>query len=238
MAAGGIAFDNGTYIAVSAAGTSGQAFISAAAGTPVFGTLTVAGGGTGVVTFANTSALITTGTTSTGAVQNIASVATGQVLVSAGTSTLPAWSAAPAVTSVTLGGGTALANYLQGTFTPAIAFGGAATGVTYTTQTASYTRIGNTIFFSIVLTLSNKGSSVGAATITGLPVASGTGTFGGIPYASNVTFAVTYTNAYWTTAASTLALYQFGAVPGAGTVLDDTHFANNTDLRFSGTYFV
>jgi hypothetical protein len=220
------------------AGSSGQACISGGTGAPTFGTLGVAGGGSGVATFANTSALITSGTTSTGAVQNIASVATGQVLVSAGTSTLPTWSATPAVTSVTLGGGTALANYVQSTFTPTIQFGGAAVGVTYTTQTGTYTRVGNIVFFSIILTLSNKGSSTGAAAIAGLPIATGTVTFGSIPYETNLTFTATYTNAYWTTSASTLVLYQFGAVPGANTALDDTNFGNTTDLRFSGTYFV
>ena len=65
--------------------------------------ITVAQGGSGVATFANTSALICTGTTSTGAVQNIASVASGQVLTSAGTSTLAAFSAYPQLTGLGLG---------------------------------------------------------------------------------------------------------------------------------------
>lgn len=237
--AGELTYWNGTNIAANTAGTSGQAAISGGSGAPTFGTLGVSGGGSGNASFANTSALLASGTTTTGALQNIASVATGQVLISSGTSTLPAWSASPSVTSITLGGGTALANYVQSTFTPAIAFGGASVGVTYTTQTGTYSRIGNMVFFTITLTLSNKGSSTGAATITGLPITSGTVTYGQIQYASNVTFTATYTNAYWSTAsASTLSLYQFGAVPGAGTALDDTNFANNTDLRFSGTYFV
>lgn len=129
----------------------------------------VANGGTGVNTFANTSALITTGTSSTGAVQNIASVATGQVLTSAGTSTIPAWSATPSVTSITLSGGSALSAYTTGTFTPAIAFGGSSTGVTYTTQLGKYWKIGAVVYINIVITLSSKGSQTGSATITGLP---------------------------------------------------------------------
>ena len=40
MAAGGIAFDNGTYIAVNTAGSSNQVLLSAGAGTPVFSTAT------------------------------------------------------------------------------------------------------------------------------------------------------------------------------------------------------
>lgn len=54
--------------------------------------VTVANGGTGDSTFTNNSALLASGTTNTGAFQNIASVATGQVLISQGTSTLPAYS--------------------------------------------------------------------------------------------------------------------------------------------------
>ena len=116
--------------------------------------LTVANGGSGVASFANTSALLATGTTTTGNLQNIASVATGQVLVSAGTSTIPTWSATPSVTSITLSGGTALANYVQGTYGPTL-FGQTTAGVTtYTAQTGYYTRVGNLCYIQGVITAS------------------------------------------------------------------------------------
>jgi hypothetical protein len=199
----------------------------------------VANGGTGVTSFANTSALLASGTTTTGALQNIASVATGQVLVSAGTSTLPAWSASPSVTSITLGGGTALGNYVEGTFTPGVAFGGGTTGITYGTQTGTYTRIGNTVFFSAVIVLTNKGSSTGNATFTGLPIAAvNANQRAVIAQTQNFTYSATYTNLTWVSAASTnFTFLQFSNA--ANTVAaTDANFANNTGLRFEGFYFV
>jgi len=63
-----------------------------------------------------------------------------------------------------------LDTYTEATsFTPTVAFGGASVGVTYTTQTGSYTRIGNLIWFNISIVLSSKGSSTGSCTIEGLP---------------------------------------------------------------------
>jgi len=85
------------------------------------------------------------------------------------------FSGAIAAASIALGGGTALANYLEGTFTPTIAFSGAAVGVTYTTQSGAYTRIGNRVFFELRCFVSSKGSSVGNLQILGLPLAANGG---------------------------------------------------------------
>ena len=56
-----------------------------------------------------------------------------------------------------------------GTFTPVVKFSGASTGITYTTQTGRYRRIGNRVEFSAHVLLSNKGSATGNATMDGLP---------------------------------------------------------------------
>lgn len=66
-------------------------------------------------------------------------------------------------------GPTVLDWYLEGTFTPALKFGGASVGMTYSTQSGRFTRIGNVVTFWIEILLSAKGSSTGSATITGLP---------------------------------------------------------------------
>jgi len=66
-----------------------------------------------------------------------------------------------------------LDDYEEGTFTPTIAFGGASTGVVYTTQTGVYTKIGNLVTFSIALAISNNGSSTGDTTIGTLPFTPG-----------------------------------------------------------------
>ena len=57
-------------------------------------------------------------------------------------------------------------------FTPVVAFGGASVSVAYTTRVARYQKIGKLVYYSIYITLSSKGTSVGALTITGLPFAS------------------------------------------------------------------
>jgi hypothetical protein len=62
-----------------------------------------------------------------------------------------------------------LADYEEGVFTPVLTFGGGSTGITYTTQTGKYTKIGNRVVFNITVELSNKGSSAGGAVISGLP---------------------------------------------------------------------
>ena len=155
---------------VAPSSTSGIPLVSnGASADPSFTTAVVAGGGTGVTSFANTSALLASGTTTTGTLQNIASVATGQVLTSAGTSTLPAWSASPSVTSITLSGGTALSAYAEGTWNPTITNSGSAPTVTYTAQGGTYTKIGNRCTVDIGLTLNSYTAGSGNAQISSLP---------------------------------------------------------------------
>jgi hypothetical protein len=62
-----------------------------------------------------------------------------------------------------------LDDYEEGTFTPAVAFGGASTGVTYSSQAGVYTKIGRVVYFSASVILTSNGSSTGSATVTGLP---------------------------------------------------------------------
>jgi len=62
-----------------------------------------------------------------------------------------------------------ISNYAEGTWTPALQFGGAATGMTYTTQSGTYTRVGRMWTCLCTVRLSAKGSSTGNATLTGLP---------------------------------------------------------------------
>ena len=87
---GGSATDTLSNVAPSA--TSGVALISqGASADPVFGTVVVAGGGTGATSFTAYS-VICGGTTSTGALQNVSGVGTaGQVLLSSGAGALPVW---------------------------------------------------------------------------------------------------------------------------------------------------
>lgn len=68
-----------------------------------------------------------------------------------------------------------------GSWTPVVAFGGASTGITYTTQLGEYKQLANLVFVTALIQLSNVGSATGALTISGLPIAQG-----GTPAASNM----------------------------------------------------
>lgn len=73
---------------------------------------------------------------------------------------------------ISFDGGVNLLDYYESdAWTPVIAFGGGSTGITYTTQVGSYTRIGKFVHAQCQILLSSKGTDTGAATITGLPFA-------------------------------------------------------------------
>jgi hypothetical protein len=58
------------------------------------------------------------------------------------------------------------------TWTPEVKFGGASVGVTYSSQTGTYVKIGDLVYVTGFVTLTSKGSSTGTFTITGLPFTS------------------------------------------------------------------
>lgn len=64
------------------------------------------------------------------------------------------------------GGTTYLRNYQEGTWMPVVTFGGTSTGITYGTQSGSYTRIGNIFFYAIDIQLSSKGTATGNMTVS------------------------------------------------------------------------
>ncbi len=88
--------------AVAPSATAGVPLVSGgSSANPSYTTAVVAGGGTGAGTF-TAYALITAGTTATGAFQNVVGVGTaGQVLTSAGASAIPVWSNGASVLTVT-----------------------------------------------------------------------------------------------------------------------------------------
>jgi len=145
---------------------------------------------------------------------------------------VPSITATPIVTSITLGSGSALSNYTTtASYTPVLSFVGGTTGITYSTQTGSWIRIGNLVFVQIVIVLTNKGSSTGTASIT-LPVASAKTCLLSV-VAGNLTFAGQYLH-YQTGN----AVFQMVTTASSVVNLTDTAFANNTNLTISGTYIV
>ena len=123
--------------------------------------------------------------------------------------------------------------YETGTWTGGISFGGGSTGVTYSNRVGYYTRIGNIVTVSCYLVLSNKGSSTGAARITGLPFtcvnnAAGYSALSVLPL--NVTF-TGQLSGYANINDTTIDL-----VPSTGVALTDVGFANNSTFIISLTY--
>jgi hypothetical protein len=126
-----------------------------------------------------------------------------------------------------------LDDYEENTFTPALKFGGNSVGMTYTTQVGKYTKIGNRILWEIYIQLSNKGTSVGAATITGMPfTSSATGAHFYLGEGDSVGGGTV--DAYYNVSSTTLLLYPHP--PGAQ--YNDTNFANGSNLRLYGHYCI
>jgi hypothetical protein len=63
---------------------------------------------------------------------------------------------------------------VAGEWTPVLAFGGASVGITYATQRGGYVKVGSLVVADFEILLTAKGSSVGVATISGLPEAPAT----------------------------------------------------------------
>jgi len=233
---------SGTVTSVSVVSANGFAGSVATATTTPAITLTttatgvLSGNGTAISGSAVTQYAVLVGGASN-AITSVADVATGQVLVSGGVSANPAFSATPTLTSLTLGSGTALSVYQQGTFTPTMSIDGSTTGITYSVQTGEYTQIGNVVYFTIEIFLSSKGSNSGAVTIA-VPVA-----IGGTPlastnisYFSNITLTALYTGIC---AYTQSGVFNFNIVGSgqAATALTASMLANNSAIIFTGFYF-
>lgn len=133
-----------------------------------------------------------------------------------------------------------LDDYEEGTWTIAISFGGGTTGITYSLQAGTYTKIGNRVFFNGFAVLSNKGSSTGAFLITGLPFSSNA-TSGYVNPLSvrcnNLAAGVTtQVIASVTVGASTITMESYAA--GSITGLTDASVNNNSSIMVSGHYVV
>jgi hypothetical protein len=131
------------------------------------------------------------------------------------------------------------AEYLEGTWTMGVSFGGGTTGITYNAgyTTGRYTKIGRLVHLEGYLSLSNKGSSTGNAIITGLPFAAATGnSYYSVPSLALIN--ISFANQYYGTinSAGTAILLQEVTEAGSVTTLTDANFANNSEIMISATY--
>jgi hypothetical protein len=128
--------------------------------------------------------------------------------------------------------------YEAGTWTPVLKFGGGTTGITYAIQLGSYTRVGRLVTITCLIVLSNKGSSTGIATVTGLPfsnaagfqfVAQGSVCFESVTFAGQVAAQLPQNS-------SSINITQT-SVLGARSNLADTNFANASEFDITLSYF-
>jgi hypothetical protein len=173
-----------------------------------------------------------TSATGTGSVA-LASLPTFSTTIGVGGATASALGSGitfPATTNVSSDANT-LDDYEEGTWTPAVTFGGGSTGITYSSRGGKYTKIGNMVYAGVFISLSSKGSSTGSAVITGLPITSS------VAQESRMsTSAAYYSN--FNTAFGILLLMEASNTTSnlrymsAGTVTDmnDTHFQNASSI--------
>jgi hypothetical protein len=126
--------------------------------------------------------------------------------------------------------------YAEGTWTPGLTFGGGSTGMTFSSQSGTYTRIGRVVLFDGVIILTAKGSSTGNALITGLPITPG-GTNAASLRVSALTSGVgdTFLQCLVNTD-TTISLQDIGS--GASAALTHVDFGDTSTVRVSGFYRV
>jgi hypothetical protein len=137
------------------------------------------------------------------------------------------------------GGSKYLDDYEVGTWTMGVSFDGASVGVTTSSNTGTYTKVGRQVTVNGYLVLTSKGSSTGAARITGLPftIANTTGNYSALSLRfSSITFANQF-QGYGVVNATTIDLEEV-TILGTVTSLTNADFANNSTIILSLTYFV
>ena len=142
------------------------------------------------------------------------------------------------------GSGTAsseiLDDYEEGTWTPAVSFGGGTTGQTYARQLGMYTKIGNLVHIKGTLYFSNKGTSTGVARLIGLPYnVSGTaGAFSPIADRGQLNIGTGFVGAacYLATNATNLNLYKYRFDGGGNSPMTNSDFQNSSEIDVNFSY--
>lgn len=204
----------------------------------------IADGGTGQTTKAAAFDALAPTTTRGDLIARSAS-SNGRIAVGAAQSFLgsdgtdPLWRSA-ANSRSDLGLGTAaLVGYTEGTFTPAVTFGGGATGLTYTTRVGSYIKIGKLVNIVITIQINSNGTSTGDVAITGLPftTANVANQFASIncPYWQGMSSIVSPIMAVPNVNATTMALLMGDATTAV--TVKETNWPDNGEIILGGFYF-
>jgi hypothetical protein len=231
---------NDTNVTLTLGGTPTGAVITSTSFTLGWtGTLAASRGGTGVASLGNitkaddTNVTLTLGGTPTGAVITSTSFTlgwTGTLAVARGGT--GAATAGDARTNLGLGTA-AVKDYAENTFTPTLLFGGGNTGMTGT-FTGRYTTFARLVFIDIIIILTAKGSSTGAATIGNLPftAAAAPGSTGNVVAFTLNTVAAP--NAAVAAGTTTITLRDFTG--STSVAMNDTDFNNTSIITLSLVY--
>ncbi len=124
----------------------------------------------------------------------------------------------------------------SGTFTPALEFGGGTAGLTYGTQSGQYYRTSELCFIQIHIILTAKGSSTGAAIITGLPYTSANTLDAALSVKADSldSGVTTQVMAEVDSSNTQVSLGKFAA--GSYTAMDEGDFSNTSELLLSGLF--
>ncbi len=128
-----------------------------------------------------------------------------------------------------------LDDYEEGTWVPALSFGGATTGITYNVHTGTYVKIGRIVFYNLTITLSSNGSASGGASIT-LPF-----TTEGYSVTSEIFISsgVTVTAPFMARSISDTTGLQLGDYnAGSVAVMTESDFADTANFAISGFFLV
>ena len=131
-----------------------------------------------------------------------------------------------------------LEDYEEGTWTPALAFGGNSSGISYSSRSGSYIKIGTTVYCQGQMDLTSKGSSSGDASITGLPFTvgdyvSGTSQEGSgfFSWWSNFAQTDSAPTTFWISEGGTAAAVYRTSNGANIQSQNQSHWANNTGVR-------
>ena len=132
----------------------------------------------------------------------------------------------------------ALDDYEEGSWTPALKFGGNSVGITYSIQAGLYTKIGRQVTVTCYVILTSKGTSTGNARLCGLPFTckNDSGAYSAISMRLQK---VTYQGSFSGIVVindTEIALEEI-AENGTLSFMSNTNFANDSDILISATYF-
>jgi hypothetical protein len=253
ISAGSLIMNSSTFSHnISTTGTAGILFRSCAFNCAAINAVALTVSGTGTSRAANSTFIAGTATAinisggSTLELDGTCSISSTATNVISGTGTLEysnicfAQGSSYGINTTTITPNTSLPAAIPFLFTPALAFGGASTGITYTAQEGKAYQLGPMVFFDIVLLLSNKGTATGNATITGFPLAAAATYFNNFAaFTTNVSFPLLAESPVFLqiTPGATTGSLICGGTTVAQQNITNTQFTNTSDFYCSGFYF-